>query len=170
MSLNSNLFSDSFHMDTENGFNTKMGSICVKLTHLVSLVHYHFLTHEWAADWSGVQWSGAMWNGAICSGTQWNGSLQSKWGEWVSDLPPPVERSRAEWSDVPKKWRIGGKRSLAHSPCLLRSTRIAIPGSVCCILLQSAPLHAALLAHLGRISLSEKSRSMSSTFFRVLEK
>ena len=83
--------------------------------------------------------------------------------EWPS--PPPAERSRAEWSDLPKKRRIGGKRSLAHSPCLLRSTCIAIPGSVCCILLQSAPLHAALLAHLGRISLSEKSWSMSSTFF-----
>ena len=83
--------------------------------------------------------------------------------EWPSP-PTPAERSRAEWSDVPKKRRIGGKRSLAHSPCLLRSTHIAIPGSVCCTLVQSAPLHAALLANLGRISLSEKSRSRFSPF------
>ena len=163
MTLNSNLFSDSFHMDAEKRCNHKC--------HAFGLVSTLPLSHSRMSPWlerraverSNVEQSNVQRNAVERITAEQVGRVS----EWPS---PPAERSRAEWSDVPKKQRIGGKRSLAHSPCLLRSTCIAKPGAVCCILLQSAPLHAALLAHLGRISLLEKSQSMSSTFFRVLEK
>ena len=96
-----------FHSDVF-GFLEPLCAVTINVTHLVSLVHYHFLTPEWAPDWSGVQWSGATWSGAMCSGTQWNGSLRSKWGEWVSDLPPPSGAQQSGMEQCTQKttyWR-----------------------------------------------------------------
>ena len=43
-------------------------------THVISLVHRHFLTHKRARERSGALWSGAEWSGAKRSGAERSGA------------------------------------------------------------------------------------------------
>jgi len=66
-------------------------------THVISLVHRHFLTHERArercgARESGVEWSGAKWSEVERNGAQRNGVLRSeRASEWAISSPQCVD-------------------------------------------------------------------------------
>ena len=65
-----------------------MGWKCVESTHVILLVHRHFLTHEWARKQTGTRWSRAE-----CSGVEQSKAELSaaEWaGKWVSDFSPPT--------------------------------------------------------------------------------